>query len=369
MWRQFLYSPIPQQFSWKQRLWWVIYVLATVQFAGTYYFLAHSYLDYNRFEHGYERLPFQTRLLLAPLFRWADNNHSLVRYASRLSENAYFFPGGIVPRDILAFYLDIVCVLVAGWVAVRLYTAATRKNLLKELVYPVFLGLCFITYVLHMAQNYRFAYDLPSLAFFSVGLYLIYFRKSPLWFVALFAVATLNRETTLLLLPFYVLSYLIDERGRVEWKRAYSAQVIGVVLPLALYWGVWHLLVFHLFKHNVSEYYSRFLVNLNTCRALRFYPQMFSVLGYLPPFLWLNRKKIQDPQLRIWFWVLPIWFCFMLVWGILVETRIFGELLSYTACITVIMAEEAIVSRMKRHQMTKISERSSEEESSMVRVA
>jgi hypothetical protein len=368
-----------RQFSYRHRFQWlngkkifrfVVYLLATVQFAGTYYFLESNYLDYNRFEHGYERLPFQTRLLLAPLFRWADDDGFMVRYAAHLSINTYFFPNGIAPQDILAFYLNIVCVLIAGWVAVRLYSASTQKNLLGEFVYPVFLGLCFMTYVLHMVQNYRYVYDLPSLAFFSIGLYLIYFRKSPFWFIALFAVATLNRETTLLLLPFYVLSQTVNAGGKMEWKKLYSLRVAGVVLPLMLYWFVWHGLIFHLFATNPSEYYSRILANLNTFKALRFYPQMFSILGYLPLFLWLNRKRLRDSQLRIWMWVLPIWFGLMTVWGILVETRIFGELIPYIACVSVIMAEEVVAARLgERWGKAASPEFSVEQEDSMARVA
>jgi hypothetical protein len=370
MWRLSPYRHTIQRFNWKRLFRWVVYLLATVQFAGTYYFLEDNYLDYNRFEHGYERLPFQTRLLLAPLFRWADDNDFMVKYASHLSINTYFFPHGIAPQDILAFYLNIVCVLIAGWVAVRLYAAATRRRLLGEFVYPVFLALCFMAYILHTVQNYRFVYDLPSLAFFSIGLYLIYFRKSSFWFIALFAVATLNRETSLLLLPFYVLSQLLDERGRLEWKRLYSLRVAGVALPLMLYWVVWHGIIFHLFATNPSEYYSRLLANLNTFKALRFYPQMFSILGYLPVFLWLNRKRLEDPQLRLWMWALPVWFSFMLMWGILVETRIFGELIPFTACISVIMAEEVVVLRLGRRETTELpSESSREEEESMVQMA
>ncbi len=48
-----------------------LYLLMTVQFVGCYLFLGHPYIDFFRYSHGFERLPFQTRLLLAPLFRWA----------------------------------------------------------------------------------------------------------------------------------------------------------------------------------------------------------------------------------------------------------------------------------------------------------
>ncbi|MGC2301243.1 MAG: hypothetical protein WA476_20735 [Acidobacteriaceae bacterium] len=48
----------------------LLYLLMTVQFTGCYLFLGHPYIDFARYDHGYERLPFQTRLLLAPLFHW-----------------------------------------------------------------------------------------------------------------------------------------------------------------------------------------------------------------------------------------------------------------------------------------------------------
>jgi hypothetical protein len=327
---------------------WLIraaYVLATVQFAGVYYFLTQNYLDYNRYEHGYERLPFQTRLLLAPFLRWADNNERLVRYAGRISHSA-FFPDGIAPQDVALFFLNIASVLVAGWVAVRLYSAASGRNLAKEFVYPIFLCLCAVTYVLHTVQNFRFVYDLPNLALFSVGLYLIYFRKPVIWFCALFVVATLNRETSLLLLPFYVISQIADDAGSLRWRRVFSSQVLAVVLPLFAYWVVWHLMIFHMFRNNASEYYSRLSVNMHTLGSLRNYPQIFSALGYLPIFLLLYRRRIHDPQLRAWMWMLPAWAGLMYVWGIIVETRIFGELIAYTACVSTILAEEVIASRL-----------------------
>jgi hypothetical protein len=344
-----------QRFSRIKLLLWAVYILATAQFAGAYYFLESNYLDYNRFEHGYERLPFQTRLFLAPFLRWADNNDHLVKYASRLSENGYFFPNGISPQDIALYFLNIACVLIAGWVAIRLYAAGSQRKLFGELVYPLFLGLCVVTYVLHTVQNYRFVYDLPNLALFSIGLYVIYFRKSPLWLCALFVIATLNRETSLLLLPFYVLSEALDENGNLQWARMHSGRVLGIVLPLAAYWLIWHLTIFHLFRENSSEYYPRITFNILTLRSLRYYPQLFSVLGYLPIFLFLYRRRVRDAQLRVWLWVLPIWLGFMFVWGILIETRIFGELVPYVACVGTILAEEVVAARLLNRHSREIS--------------
>lgn len=344
-----------------------LYLLMTVQFVGCYLFLGFPYLDLRRFTQGYERLPFQTRLLLAPLLRWAQHSAFMIHYASRLAMNGYFFPHGIGPSEVVEFWLDIPCVLIAGWVAVRIYQAASRRRILGWLVYPLFLVLCTVSYILHTVQNFRFAYDLPSLAFFSVGLYLIYFRKSPLLLVALFALATLNRETTLLLIPFYLLSELApggDSEDRpvrrlvllsalpavqhLRWKRLLRPEVFLPAGLMLAYWAVWHVFVFHLFRHNASEYYPRLQFNFYCFRRLRYWPQLFSACGFLLPLLPVFRRHIHDAQLRLWMWMIPVWYALMSVWGILVETRVFGELLPFLAVLGTLIAEEALAAALLR---------------------
>lgn len=359
-----------------------LYVLMTVQFVGCYLFLSFPYIDIPRFIHGYERLPFQTRLLLAPLFGWAEHSASIVHYASRLARNRYFFPQGIGPAEVLEFYLDIPCLLIAGWVAVQIYRASSRRQLLGWLVYPLFMVLCTVSYLLHTVQNFRFVYDMPSLAFFAVGLYLIYFRKSRLLLVGLFAVATLNRETTLLLIPFYLLSECLQgetarsgpqassvaaaaggaarrpalvpsqrvtaSRQQFEWRRVLRPEVAITAMLMLVYWGAWHLFIFHMFRHNASEYYPRTVFNLYCFRRLRYYPQLFSACGYLLPFLVIFRKNVRDAQLRLWMWMIPVWYAFMFTWGILVETRVFGEMLPFIACIGTLIAEERVVAALEK---------------------
>jgi hypothetical protein len=355
-----------------------LYLLMTVQFVGCYLFLSRPYIDLDRFGHGYERLPFQTRLLLAPLFRWAQNSPFLVHYASRLSMNGYFFPHGVGPGGVVEFWLDLPCVLVAGWATVQIYKAASRTHLFAWLVYPLFLVLCTVTYILHVVQNFRFIYDMPSLMFFALGLYLIYFRKPVTLLVALFAVATWNRETTLLLIPFFLLSACVrrgrqtpeagswrtsDEPERVHllrglsedprmakfrWRRVLRPEVAVPAALMLAYWAAWHSLVFHLFRHNASEYYPRILFNWQCIRRLRYYPQLFSAGGFLLPLILLLHKRVRDVQLRVWLWMIPCWYAVMSVWGILVETRVFGELLPLIACAATVIAEESLVTAMQR---------------------
>jgi hypothetical protein len=349
-----------------------LYLLMTVQFVGCYLLLSRPYIDLDRFGKGYERLPFQTRLLLAPLFRWAQTSPFLAHYASRLSFTGYFFPHGITPAGVLQLWLDLPCVLVAGWATVGIYRAASRQRLLAWLVYPLFLVLCTAAYILHVVQNFRFIYDMPSLMFFALGLYLIYFRKPVTLLAALFAVATWNRETTLLLIPFFVLSACVRGRGdqrddgiprgrhgglttvtrapetaQFRWQRALRPEVAVPALLMLVYWTAWHLLVFHLFRHNASEYYPRIAFNWKCLWSLRYYPQLLSAGGFLLPVVLLLRRRVRDAQLRAWLWMIPCWYAVMAVWGILVETRIFGELLPVIACAAALIAEESLAATMQ----------------------
>lgn len=328
-----------------------LYVLATVQFVGAYIYLEWPYVDVHLWERGYAPLPFQTRLLLAPLYRLADSGSWSLDYAAKLARNTYFFPHGVTPGMVLEFYLGIASVLISGWVATRLYAAGSRRHLLGALVYPLFLGLCTLAYIVHTVQNFRYVYDMPSLAAFSIGFYLIYFRKPALWFVLLFTVATLNRETTLLLLPFWAVSRSIGLDGHVAWRKLFSLPVLAVVVPLGIYWAIWHHVVFGIFSTNASEYYPRLLFNLRCFLRLRYWPQLASAFGFLWPFLLVYRRRIGDAQLRAWLLVLPVWYGFMLLWAIVTETRVFGELLPFLAPVAIIIAEEIFATRVLRQSL------------------
>ncbi len=323
-------------------------VLAAVQFVGSYIYLEFPWVDLHLWESGSERLPFQTRLLLAPVYQAFDNWSWAQNYAAQLSKNTYFFPPprGVHPGLLLEFAIGVVCVLISGWVAVRIYDRATRRGILRPLVYPIFLGLCVLLYIVHTVQNFRYVYDMPSLLVFALGFYAIYFRKPLGWFVLLFALGTLNRETTLLLLPFWALAQVLGPEGRIRWQALAGRAVLLPVALMGAYWAVWHLWVFHLFGANPSEYGPRFLFNMHCFLRLRYWPQLAAAFGFLWPFLILYRKQVRDPLLRAWLMVLPVWYAFMLIWAIVTETRVFGELVPILAPIAALIAEEVFAARV-----------------------
>jgi hypothetical protein len=62
---------------------------------------------------------------------------------------------------------------------------------------------------------------------------------------------------------------------------------------------------------------------------------------------------VRDAQLRVWMWTIPAWYLLMGVWGILVETRVFGELLPIVACAGTLIAEESLVAAMQRRGLSR----------------
>jgi len=129
---------------------------------------------------------------------------------------------------------------------------------------------------------------------------------------------------------------------QLDWENLLRPEVMTATVLMLVYWAAWHVFIFHVFRHNASEYYPRIPFNLYCFARLRYYPQLFSACGYLLPFLFIFRKHVHDPQLRLWMWAIPGWYAVMMFWGILVETRVFGELLPFIACVAVLIAEEAV---------------------------
>ena len=327
----------------------VLYALATIQLVWGYHSRVPSYLRLDAYENGLERTPFQSRILMMLVLRWAHHSAFMNKLADIVSAGTPIYRSHIRPEAFVLATTDTMGVVLAGWMATRIYEAASERRLLTAYVYPLVLVFCATSYVLLPLQSFRFYYDLPSLGFFSVGLYLIYFRKNPLWFAALFVIATINRETTLMLLWFFVLA-AVAEGYAFDWRRAYAPRTLAVVVPLALYWTGWHIFVGRMFAHNHLEWIRHYVVNAVLLAWPPAWSQMLSAGCFLILPILVFRRCVKDATLRIWLWALPAWFGIMFVYGILVEVRIFGELIPYFVCMAALIAEQTILGRIENDE-------------------
>ncbi|MGC1783253.1 MAG: hypothetical protein WA708_12090 [Acidobacteriaceae bacterium] len=324
-----------------------LYLLATIQIAWYYLRYVPSYMYLYRYENGADRMPFQGRVMMMFALRWAHSSTVCIALASGLKRFAPWVLRRITPESVLLMCIYTGCIVVTGIVIMRIYRAASRERLLTVWIYPIVLILCVAAYILHATQNLGYYYDFPSLMFFSVGLYLIYFRRHPALFAGWFLLGTINRETTLMLLLFFVLARTV-ENGRVDWRRLKDLRTWAIVLPLALTWLAWHQWVDWVFRANPTELSYRFLINTGLVLFPLCWPQLFSAGCYMFPAIFLLRRSVRDATLRVWLWTLPAWFGLMFAYGIFIETRIFGELTAYLACLTALIAEESVVETLKK---------------------
>jgi hypothetical protein len=89
-------------------------------------------------------------------------------------------------------------------------------------------------------------------------------------------------------------------------------------------------------------------LNLATLLCPIAWPQLLSAAAFLWPLPILYRRFITDPTLRAWLWLPAAWLGLMLFYGLLIESRIFGELIPYFACTTALIAEQLFLDKLIR---------------------
>jgi hypothetical protein len=99
-------------------------------------------------------------------------------------------------------------------------------------------------------------------------------------------------------------------------------------------WVAMRLLVLHLYGHNPVAASSR-IADLKLWQNLGFlvkpqhWPAFASIFGFTLPLVIVRRRYLEPGFLRRGLIVVALWFVLMLFVGVLIEIRIFGELISY----------------------------------------
>lgn len=337
--RQATAKPQPR---WQGRIFLALLGLGIVQFVWCYLYRIPSELHLALYERGLERMPFQARLLLATPLHWAHGSGLLLMWSARLSKLPAWFPRGAGSDGLFQAVVDCAAVGASCAAATALYKRCSRIMLLPWLVSPLLLVLCGVTYIGLAHHSLRFVYDLPAMAFFSAGLWFIHLDRWRPWqialFVAVFMAGTINRETTLLLLIFLALAE--QHRGGLR-KRVV---ILGVALALVwLGFHAWTVVHFRANPHLASQH---LFANLGSLLVPLSWPQLAATLGYMWFPLVVFRHWIPDAILRSWLPGLGVWLVFMSFYGLLVEPRLWGELLPYAACTVTLIAEEILAERL-----------------------
>ena len=316
----------------------VLYACTALQFVRFYTVSATFYLNLPAYLAGKERLPFQYRVLPALLIRGLYALHIL-------RTTGMHTKGAFTAERAPLYILSLVGFVAAALFTQALYNALTRTRSLQYLVFPVLLYTMMWTYSVHVEANFSYPYDFLSVAFFAAGLYFIV-KRHFLPLLAVLALGTFNRETTLFLIGIFILdaaSTGLTTPSRNWWHRFSPKQVpwLRAALLLGVWLGIKLWLGHHYAGNDRSEDYVRLRDNIGELKP-RLWPALLNTCGFMLPVVLLFRADIKPLRYRNYLWILPVWFAAMFYAGVIVETRIYGEFCPYVAVALALILENRL---------------------------
>jgi hypothetical protein len=274
---------------------------------------------------GHERLPYQNRELPMLLMQAADHIHALTKVAGHLPFGDKTVPSMVMA--LLAFFGMLGTVYaVRGTVKALTGDASLARWICLLVVFMSYFDLAST-----WGLNYTAPYDVPSLCFFALGIWLIVTGRL-VWLYPVFLIATLNRETTIFLVVFYIL-----------WSLKRAGKPAGIALHAVVLTALWvaiKIYLSHRFQGNPMDgdnglFMSHAKQNLKFLLPQQ-WPVLLSVCGFTLPIVFAARRWIRNPAYTAAAGgVMALWFLGMMVVGVLVELRIFAE---WAALVTPLLA-------------------------------
>jgi len=310
---------------------WVWYVALTVicaHFGLSYVGRRASFLDLRLYTEGQLGVPFQYRTLVAWIFRGMVGSPlflAIARHAPSMYRDPY-----------LLAYLLVAFAALAGSV---LATSDTIFRLTGDSSFArwsalLIVYMAYFTQIVMYGLLYTLPYDLPSLFFFCAGINLIVRNNRWLYYL-LFVPAVFNRETICFLTVFFAVWEWFRLTGDTKSK---LLRILPHVAAQAAIWIAIKIYLFKLYEHNISEvapnrvFKNLVVYNLKVLVTPGQWPLLLSISGFAIPLLIAQRRWIGN---RAFAWacgiVLPLWFLGMFCVGVIVELRIFTEVISMVA--------------------------------------
>jgi hypothetical protein len=286
----------------------VIFICAAI-------FIGRAVISQNRpwhpiseYEHIQWQRPFQGRILLVPVLRWAASSPIMTKAARLLAQSSRG------PEDLALQMIDCFCLIAMGFCTVRFRNRLSPATLYPWLALWLLLWVVVCTYVIRDEQNYYMPYDLVAALFFSIGL-LACLEYRPISLVLILFIGAYNRETIIFLVPIWLACNY--DKSRVKTAAAVVAgSLLYAVARMQV--GRWTA------SDPGYPFVWTWRVNLSMLLPHHL-PQVFSAAGFMWLVMWLRRDLIRDRMLiRIWIGSVPLLLA-ILAAGWWNETRIFGE--------------------------------------------
>jgi hypothetical protein len=171
-----------------------------------------------------------------------------------------------------------------------------------------------------------FPWDIPSVVFFTALLYLWHRQLWSGWYVV-FLLGTLNRETTLFLLPLCALT--VRSEGyprRLLGHLAATAVLWAAVKGSLAWWFKAHDGPLWLEWNHYDGAQSHWQQNLSYWSQPYLWPYLLSAVGFLWLLAW-HLRRAAHPYLRQALVIVPFYGLGVLLFGNVVEHRVYGDLI------------------------------------------
>jgi hypothetical protein len=312
---------------------WLFFTLLLCFHFTLCYSAIFDYLNLDVYTRGLSPTPYQYRALPMFLFRL----FSRVPIVSALARHA---PVQLRdPYQIMQAGIALFSILGAVFATCGTITRLTGDRIFSRWFSLLIVYMAYFNLAPGWGLSYTFPYDLPSLMFFCIGIYLIVSNRLLLYYL-LFPLAVLNRETICFLTIFFVIWNVqqIRERGGTLSRRQLSPIMLHVLAQVVI-WITIKAWLAHMFASNPvatfaatkgSIFTFRLFFNLKELIKPQQWAVYLSCCGFLLPALWLQRRWIRNAAIsQACFVIIPLWFLGMMIVGVIPEIRIFSELSAF----------------------------------------
>jgi hypothetical protein len=209
-------------------------LLVAAHFSLNFAQLGTTFLDLEKFIAGSERFPFQYRILTAPIFAFLVRAYTDFDVGRALPH----FPDYLASVEALAYFTVNCGSLFIALLLFRRIAADVFAGAAAIAAYFLFVALCYLWFILNPGLSFLLPYDLPALAFCAASLLCVLRGR---WYVlgAVFVLATLNRETSYLIVLLLLVRWYLGYEGSRALLVAAILGALWLVLKLALVFWFW----------------------------------------------------------------------------------------------------------------------------------
>jgi hypothetical protein len=304
--------------------WWLLLTLACTHFCLAYVQNCQPFLNLNEYMRGHSRVPYQYRVLMAWVLRDGSKLHHLA------SLSAYLPAVLSDPRVSILFATSWISLFGSVLLTWRSLSHLTGDEQYSQWASLIVVYMAYFHFPLVFGLNFLLPYDMPSLFFFCGCIYCVISRRMTLFYL-FFVVGTFNRETICMATLF-----LVIWRWQERSQRRLALVLIAHALGQAAIWIVISRYLHHLFAGNLPDtagasFYYKLSYNLHAIVEPQQWPVLASVFGFTLPLVLTWRRWMKNAAMERGIYLLVAWFAVMMLVGLVIEIRVFSELISYMA--------------------------------------